>query len=344
MNHKLLLPTAVITLGSSLFAQAVNLDIGQANGCPSLGHGGAAGQTGLWNRMTGSGICALKDNRGAPTSVQVSSSVQHNFNFASNNPLTWGDDELLLDAGHDGALTLNFTGLAPGEYLVHTYAWAPDNISYFTDVYVSGSLDSPQSVGGGTWTGAHVLGETYALHRKTVTDGTLQIVCTVGNLYATVNGVQLEPSQSVISYCTAKVNSLGCMPAITSTGSPSANAGSGFVVSSLNNRNHRSGVLFYGVSGRASSAFQGGTLCVQAPVRRTLALNSGGAPYPIEDCSGVYSLDMNAFASGSLGGTPLSALSVAGTLVHCQFWGRDPGYTAPNNTSLSDGLEYVVQN
>jgi hypothetical protein len=344
MNHNLFAVAAMLTLGSQLFAQEVNLDIGLANGSPSTSYGAAPAQAGSWNRMTSSGGCVLVDTSGAPTSAQVSSSVQHSFNFSANNPLTTGDDELLLDAGHDGALTLNFAGLANGEYQVYTYAWAPDNhTTYFTNVAVPGSQDAVQSVGGANWTGVHVQGATYAMHRKTVTNGALQIVCTVGNLYATVNGVQLRRSPSALSYCSAKTNSLGCTPSIAGTGLSSASAGSGFVVGSINNRNHRSGVLFYGVNGRASSAFQGGTLCVLPPIRRKLALNSGGSPAPIEDCSGVYSFDLNAFATGALGGSPLPALSVSGTQINCQFWGRDPGFAAPNNTSLSNGLEFTVQ-
>jgi hypothetical protein len=145
------------------------------------------------------------------------------------------------------------------------------------------------------------------------------------------------------SFCSSKFNSAGCVPYMDFTGFPSATAGSGFLVRCLDSLNNKSGLLFYGVSGQASIPFQGGTLCVAAPIKRTPAVNSGGNPPP-NDCSGIYSIDMNAFAVGGLGGTPLPALTVPGTVVDCQWWGRDPGYAAPLNTSLSNGLEYTVCN
>jgi hypothetical protein len=143
-------------------------------------------------------------------------------------------------------------------------------------------------------------------------------------------------------YCTAKTNSLGCLPVIESSGAPSVSAASGFVVTGSNVRNQKTGLLLYGVSGRAAGAFQGGTLCVASPIRRSPAVNSGGAPLPANDCSGVYSIDMNAFATGALGGAPAPELLVAGSVVDCQWWGRDQGFPAPNNTTLSDGLEFTT--
>jgi hypothetical protein len=150
---------------------------------------------------------------------------------------------------------------------------------------------------------------------------------------------ELQCAQAV--YCTAKLNSQGCTPSIDSVGIPSAGLSSGFTITAKHVINNKPGMLLYTDAGRALTAFQGGWLCLDSPFKRSITIQSGGAPPP-DDCSGVYSLDMNAFASGALGGTPSAYLRVPGTTVWTQFWGRDNGFAAPNNSTLSNALGFSV--
>ncbi|MBM3991226.1 MAG: DNRLRE domain-containing protein [Planctomycetes bacterium] len=136
-------------------------------------------------------------------------------------------------------------------------------------------------------------------------------------------------------YCTAKVNSLGCTPAIGSSGSPDFNAGSGFAITLTNTLNQKSGLLFYGTLGPAASPFQGGTMCVQPPVLRTVAQTSGGSAMPANNCSGSFSYDFNVLiASG------VNPLLTAGRLVCAQYWSRDPAATF--TTNLSNALRFYI--
>ncbi len=174
------------------------------------------------------------------------------------------------------------------------------------------------------------------------------------NTYLELNAAYLVPppgekivdldfghSLPILTYCTAKLNSLGCVPAIDATGSASASSGSGFNVITRNAINNKPGLYLYTNSGQAALPFSGGLRCVNTPLKRSVPMNSSGNPPP-NDCSGLYVLDMNAFARGSLGGTPAGYLSVPGTVVDIQCWGRDNGFPPPNNSTLSNGLEYTV--
>ncbi len=148
----------------------------------------------------------------------------------------------------------------------------------------------------------------------------------------------IDTNPVTVTSCPPKVNSMGCSPVISSTGAPSASATSGFVVRASSVLTNKNGILFYGVNGGASTPFEGGTLCVAAPVKRTPAVNSGAG----SGCAGILSIDFAAFAHGSLGGNPLPALTVPGTIVNMQWWSRDPGFSAPDNTSLSGSLRVTI--
>lgn len=137
-------------------------------------------------------------------------------------------------------------------------------------------------------------------------------------------------------YCTAKTNSLGCVPSIGWYGAPSASSGLAFSVTAKNLANNRSGLLFYGGNGRAAIPFQGGILCIQPQIRRTPAQSSGGSSTGT-DCSGGMNVDFNAFIGG---GTDPGL--TAGGVIDVQFWGRDTGFPAPNNTLLTDALEFTI--
>ena len=148
--------------------------------------------------------------------------------------------------------------------------------------------------------------------------------------------VELGPGTSTCTstiYCTAKVNSQGCTPAVSTSGAPSATDPNPFLVGAGQVVNNKSGILFYGWT-PAAQPFQGGTKCVLAPIRRTPIQSSGGNPPP-DDCSGVYTYDFNArIQSGA------DPNLVVGQTVFAQYWSRDP--VSPSTTGLTDAVEFQI--
>jgi hypothetical protein len=135
------------------------------------------------------------------------------------------------------------------------------------------------------------------------------------------------------AYCAAKVNSKGCTPAITSTGSASVSSPGPFTIDCAGVVNNKSGILFYGFT-PAAIPFQGGTKCVGAPTRRTPVQSSGGNPPP-NDCSGVFSFDFNARIQSGV-----DPALVAGQDTYAQYWYRDP--QSASTTGLSDALAFTI--
>jgi glucose/arabinose dehydrogenase len=136
------------------------------------------------------------------------------------------------------------------------------------------------------------------------------------------------------TYCTAKLNSQFCFPAIDFSGVPSLSAPAPFVIRATSLLNNRNGLLFYGY-GAASAPFQGGTMCVRPPVRRTPVQFTGGSPAGV-DCSGTLSFDFTAWMLA--GHDPL--LSVVGQQINAQYWSRDP--QDPWLASTTDAVQAQV--
>ena len=138
------------------------------------------------------------------------------------------------------------------------------------------------------------------------------------------------------SYCTAKPNSQGCATAIGFSGSPSATSPAPFDLTAQPILNNKSGLLFYGFDANAAP-FQGGTMCVKTPVKRTPLSNSGGNPPP-EDCSGAFAYDFNARIQA---GTDPNL--VPGVTVFAQYWYRDLADPAGFGTGLTNALRFTIQ-
>lgn len=148
-------------------------------------------------------------------------------------------------------------------------------------------------------------------------------------------GIAFGPAPEVESFCEAKTSSAGCAPAIGWSGYPSATAHLGFDVNCAGVVNQSPGFLMLGLGGRANDPFEGGTLCVAAPILRTTPTTSGGSPAGTLDCTGSWRLDVNTWLFVNHPMAP-------GESFTCQWWGRDPGLTGPASSQLSDALEALL--
>ncbi len=145
----------------------------------------------------------------------------------------------------------------------------------------------------------------------------------------------LDEAPVATSYCSGKLNSLGCVPFLAFDGAPTVQSGVPFDVRAEDVLPAEAGFLIYS-SAKANLGFHGGTLCVKSPFRRALpvqAAASTGTP----PCSGVLSQD---FALRIQAGTD-PALT-AGRVVFAQYLQRDPADPAGFGDSLTDGVRFRI--
>jgi hypothetical protein len=162
-------------------------------------------------------------------------------------------------------------------------------------------------------------------------------VATAGSNYQLGNGsVALLSNQTRTQpslYCSAKVNSLGCTPAISYSGQPSSSSPQPFMLTASNLLNQKAGMLFYGF-GASATPYLGGTFCVAVPVQRTGVQNSGGSATG-SDCSGTFALDFNARIQSGL-----DPALTAGERVFAQHYSRDPG--ASSHAGFTNAVEFRI--
>jgi hypothetical protein len=136
-----------------------------------------------------------------------------------------------------------------------------------------------------------------------------------------------------LTYCQGKTNSLGCVPYAWASGSTSLSGPNNLVVRCANILNNKLGIMFWGRQAN-SAPFLGGTLCIGTPFFRTGSMVSGGT-VGSDDCSGSFAMP---FTHAMMNQNGLNV----GSSVYCQFWHRDPGYPAPANVGLTDGVVFTV--
>lgn len=136
-----------------------------------------------------------------------------------------------------------------------------------------------------------------------------------------------------LNYCVAKPHTGGCTPRISWRGFPSTTASSEFKITAFEVLNQKSGILFYGF-GANNLPFQGGTLCVATPTKRTPPMSSAGNAGPA-DCTGGFVFDFLPLIQS--GADP--SLS-EGSEVYAQYWFRDPN--DPHGTGLTDAVSFQV--
>jgi len=138
----------------------------------------------------------------------------------------------------------------------------------------------------------------------------------------------------IVSYCTAKASSAGCIGSIGTSGIACVASSDAFRLCAGNLPEFSTGLFFWGKNPSATP-FHGGTLCVAPPLARSPVSNTG-VNLSNSSCTGATAFPITTAAFASHG-------FVAGDTGYAQFWLRDPGFPAPNNLALTDGVAFVIE-
>jgi hypothetical protein len=136
------------------------------------------------------------------------------------------------------------------------------------------------------------------------------------------------------TYCTAKLNSQACTPAIGFTGMPTLTAPDNFRVNAKDVLNQSLCALMWSPI-PDNVPFMNGTMCIDAATQAVLGVAmSGGNALP-PDCSGQPMFDFTHAKMTSVG-------LVAGDLVFTQWWYRDMVHIDGTGFGTTDALVVVI--
>ncbi len=150
------------------------------------------------------------------------------------------------------------------------------------------------------------------------------------------NGV---PDGCGFTYCTAKTNSDGCLPFLSTSGLASVTNPNPYRVVGNDMVVGQAGFFIYG-SKKANLNFFGGKLCVKSPFRRwyppKVASSVTSYTCPTKSQTGRILRNFNTYIQS---GT--DPFLTAGRVVTMQLWQRDPN--DPFGVGLTDGLRFEIQ-
>ncbi len=145
---------------------------------------------------------------------------------------------------------------------------------------------------------------------------------------------EFQTFDAPISYCLGKTNSQGCVPFVSTFGSPSATDPQPFIIRGDDVVPQQSGFLIYAYK-KANLAFHGGRLCVKAPFLRSPAKSPKNLSGMCTQA--VLRFDFNKRIQGGL-----DPLLTSGQTIHAQWFQRDPADPAGFGDSLTDGVRFEI--
>jgi hypothetical protein len=260
----------------------------------------------------------------------------------ANSPVLFGGGAIHAQGGNDPWFYIvtpddGKSYVRGSTVILHSSSWdIEDNAIFGASIGWSSDLDG--AIGTGRTLGVADLSVGTHVITVTATDSNLQTSTDTATVTITARGLPGEGP--VVNYCTPGTSASGCQAVLSSVGTPSATASSGFTLTASPLEGDKDGLFFFGSNGQQANPWGSGTSfqCVTPPVKRGGLLVGIGTP---GTCDGSTSQDLNALWCPAC---PKAAKNPgAGTVTQAQFWYRDPFNTSNQTTSLSDAVEFTVQ-